>query len=701
MHHILHLSDLHFGNCKNAETWHEQLAADLKYKLNCHRISVLILSGDISNTSSVNEYKAASKFVQKLSDDFHIHRKNTIIVPGNHDHNWDISEKAYEQNLVFLKIGKDKDQSNLITQFKCDHCGCSSIPDNQEYYKRFKNFSDFYKGIIGESYPLEPEDQGIVYYIADMNFLILGLNSAWHLDNFYHKRVGINDQAVTRALSKIQETAQFKNCLKIAVWHHPVNIPSEVCIKDHGFLGRLTQAGFCFALHGHIHKSERGHFNPPIDRKIELIAAGTFGAPPEDWKPGHPLQYNLIKYEGSHFTVETRKKENPSGAWGPHAIWGDESGNDPKPRYRLEIPPGSFQGGCVNRVVDNNKLKNPFEIGEVPVTDPKLFFGRKKETEEYLRYVLESRVSLVSILGLNSVGISSFLNYVRNKDIFQNQNTQNDPITVFVNIYGRKSPPDFYSHLYNEIYKKIHNKPPKKENNLFSDLPDLVNELIKKYRPQKIIIQLSEFDDIRRREEFDVDFFKRLSQIIKNNNNAIWITTSYYPFKEIIKYGTSLGRSKLTPNKIMYMPGLDDHEAEEFLRTTANRNNIPSDIYTGMMKDIIEIGGTFPILLIETAKLWFEENQKRKKMDPNEIIKKLLCGKAGEIFNDWWGCFDDKEKNMLKQLAIDGDLPIEKAGNNNEIDRLQKYGVIVKKHGMFRMNGELFSKWIRRKYQPT
>ncbi len=49
---ILHLSDLHFGTAipaANPQTWYGQLAEDLKKRLKCNHLDLLIISGDIAN----------------------------------------------------------------------------------------------------------------------------------------------------------------------------------------------------------------------------------------------------------------------------------------------------------------------------------------------------------------------------------------------------------------------------------------------------------------------------------------------------------------------------------------------------------------------------------------------------------------------------------------------------------------------------
>jgi len=72
-------------------------------------------------------------------------------------------------------------------------------------------------------------------------------------------------------------------------------------------------------------------------RKLDRICAGTFGAPIQEWIPGYPLQYNLLKIENNQLTVCTRRREELNGAWKPDARWLQGAGQNPLPYYELEL----------------------------------------------------------------------------------------------------------------------------------------------------------------------------------------------------------------------------------------------------------------------------------------------------------------------------------------------------------------------------
>ncbi|MFB2977767.1 HEAT repeat domain-containing protein [Microseira sp. BLCC-F43] len=320
---ILHLSDLHFGTLAEANNWYGTLADDLNdlsSELDFNQIDALILSGDIANRSTEEEYHAAEKFITQLAGEFRIKRSNIIIVPGNHDLNWDLGDKAYE---------KCRENGRLV--LKCNH---------EVHQRRFDHFRNFYQAIRMESYPLEYEHQGIVYHMPRLKILVLGLNSSWQLDSNETKEASIHPDAITFALNKIRDNQDFyEGFLKMAVWHHPLSSPFEDRIKDSGFMERLAKGGFRFALHGHVHKSDKSLYSYDVSaggRKLNIIGAGTFGAPVREWTPGFPLQYNLMKVEDNKMTVYTRRREELNGAWKPDARW-EGIAPYPLPYYEMTI----------------------------------------------------------------------------------------------------------------------------------------------------------------------------------------------------------------------------------------------------------------------------------------------------------------------------------------------------------------------------
>jgi 3',5'-cyclic AMP phosphodiesterase CpdA len=120
------------------------------------------------------------------------------------------------------------------------------------------------------------------------------------------------------------------------VFHHPIHSGEDSRIRDPAFLQRLAVAGFRLVLHGHVHRADAELYRYDRSeggRQLDIVAAGTFGAPTGEWVPGYPLQYNLLLIDPEKITVETRARSEINGAWVPDARWQQGPGKDPLPRY--------------------------------------------------------------------------------------------------------------------------------------------------------------------------------------------------------------------------------------------------------------------------------------------------------------------------------------------------------------------------------
>lgn len=137
----------------------------------------------------------------------------------------------------------------------------------------------------------------------------------------------------------MRNTNAYENCLRIAVWHHPLHSSGEDRIKDTGFIELLAQSDFRLALHGHVHEAgiEQLRYDlSAIGRGVHLSAAGTFGALTA-LSPGVPLQYQVIEIEGKKAKVHTRRREKPGGAWKPDARWLVGDGRSASASYEIEL----------------------------------------------------------------------------------------------------------------------------------------------------------------------------------------------------------------------------------------------------------------------------------------------------------------------------------------------------------------------------
>jgi small GTP-binding protein len=186
---ILHLSDIHIKTLDQAHIYRTQLEADLTRELGVHRLQYLVISGDIADRSTPEEYNAAYTFVDVLVKRFGLDANRVVVVPGNHDLNWDLSVDAYP----FMP--KWRLPENLRQELYIPGGDTGAFVRNEDLYRqRFSHFSmHFYKKLYtGLEYPPDYVDQTMLNPRPEDHSLFLTLNSSWEIDHHNTKRASIN-----------------------------------------------------------------------------------------------------------------------------------------------------------------------------------------------------------------------------------------------------------------------------------------------------------------------------------------------------------------------------------------------------------------------------------------------------------------------------------------------------------------------------
>ncbi len=199
---ILLLSDIHIGNNSESLQYFNQLRSDLQKNLKVDKLDYLVISGDIAIKSIPEEYNAALELVDKLIERFQLSRDSVIIVPGNHDLNWEFSQNAYEYFLN-NKLPKPLEEGKY---YPAGDEG-KKVRNESKYKGRFSNFATFYEKVHKKQYPLDYSEQGILHIYENDKIIFLALNSSWEIDHYtnYQTRASINMNALSKALDKLND----------------------------------------------------------------------------------------------------------------------------------------------------------------------------------------------------------------------------------------------------------------------------------------------------------------------------------------------------------------------------------------------------------------------------------------------------------------------------------------------------------------
>jgi small GTP-binding protein len=343
---ILHLSDLHVGAGDDPISLLQPLAAALRDKyegLGLERLDYLVISGDITNRASPGEFEKARELVSGIIEQFSLTAERCILVPGNHDLDWNTDvyrwEKRRQVDASRLKKGTFVEQGDGYL-----------LREDAKYPERFKSFSQhFYHPLTQRAYPLVPEEQCLPTLFSESRLQFLAMNSAWEIDEYFRERSSISEQALSRGLAAAdQELAQARKrgelpqdarVLRLAVWHHPITGNEK--IQADAFMGRLLQADVRVCLHGHVHEDRADLVNYlHSERRIHVVGAGSFGAPTYERPESVPRLFNLLEVERDlkKVRVHTRALRKQGGAWEGWAVWPGERPGDRRTYYEFAVP---------------------------------------------------------------------------------------------------------------------------------------------------------------------------------------------------------------------------------------------------------------------------------------------------------------------------------------------------------------------------
>jgi hypothetical protein len=298
---VLHISDLHRdrANPIGNQVLLDSLERDRDRYTSKEDPSItppnfIIVSGDIvqgvkygtpdADTKLRKQYDEALDFLNKLTESFvGGDKRRVIVVPGNHD----VSDHVFRQSLTPIDMDKVAKKAVVAELFRpesrlrwsWEEFAVYEITDEEMYNQRIAAFSDFYNSFYDgqRSYATDPSQQIDVFDSPDLNITVVGFCSC-HNNDLLNRQGAIHPDCVAEAGRRLRRISQFREPLRIAVWHHNTEGPPiEMDYMDPDIVQNLIDSGFSLGFHGHQHKPEflDTRFRHGIDRRITVISAGT------------------------------------------------------------------------------------------------------------------------------------------------------------------------------------------------------------------------------------------------------------------------------------------------------------------------------------------------------------------------------------------------------------------------------------------
>jgi internalin A len=319
-HWVLLLSDLHVGVDTQVDTLFQSLVEDLRSGPAARsKLSAMVVAGDLTNRASVQEFDRATDLILRLGEILGISANNTVVVPGNHDLDW--------EHAGVYKLHEGPRPPGLTDDEYFPSNDHALVRDSQSYRESFGNFATHaYSKLYGRPYPLDPAQQVDVFDLEASGLCFVAFNSAWNTAERSPHAATIVDAAVNEASRRLEAIEQSR--FKIAVWHHPITGNEK--IQNDAFVERLRNLGVRLCLHGHIHESRTDLLGCLHPRKMLAIGTGSFGAPWKERAESTPRLYQLLEIASDRRSVRvyTRGLKKLGGAWGPWYEWHDPADPD-------------------------------------------------------------------------------------------------------------------------------------------------------------------------------------------------------------------------------------------------------------------------------------------------------------------------------------------------------------------------------------
>ena len=393
------------------------------------RPDAIVVSGDLVDglplespaypESLRQQYQEAEELLVSLAVEFlGGDRSRVIIVPGNHDVDWNGVRQAFAleeppaDNLHWFVSNPEAGYRWSWTDRQVFR-----ISDLELYRQRFDFFDDMYRRFYGSAqltHVVDPSRPWNLFSLDGGNIIVGAFNSCMVNDCFsdlgYIRPKDVADcHLAMRPLGR-------PDCLPIAVWHHGVGGPPSVSdYIDPNTVKLMIDKGFRVALHGHRHDSSVS----PVDlfvstrETLAVIGAGSLCAGEKALPHGVNHRYNIIQINRRERTGSVHVREmNQPGIWGPGQLF--ETGGKSYVEFHwtvssLEIADQGRLGGHNTALVDDiERMINSGRSGEAI----EVLLADTTITGTYKRRLLSKALQISE----NWSALKSFLKCPQNED---------------------------------------------------------------------------------------------------------------------------------------------------------------------------------------------------------------------------------------------------------------------------------------------
>lgn len=316
---ILHISDLHrspHDPISNDELVSALVGDRDRYAREDPAIPVpeaIIVSGDIiqgvplgaanHEAELAAQYEVAERFLDELVRRFlDGDRSRLIMVPGNHDIDWNTAFGALEPvdrndvpgdlaNLLHAEVSQYRWDWKSLTLYRIANADLYAL--RMSAFWRF--FGKFYEGVPG-LLKVQPGADANLFTLCDGKVAVAAFNSCYGNDCFaFHGMV--RREVVARTHLELDDTGSPFD-LRMAVWHHSIEGPPyRTDYMDVDIVRGMIGRGFRLGLYGHQHKTQVTPHQVwlPDQERMAVVSAGSLCAGASELPTGIHRQYNVVE----------------------------------------------------------------------------------------------------------------------------------------------------------------------------------------------------------------------------------------------------------------------------------------------------------------------------------------------------------------------------------------------------------------------
>ena len=341
---ILHISDLH--RSKRDPISNDELISALvgdrdRYTQEDPKIPIpqaIVVSGDLIQGVTLDtvdyteeikkQYEVAEAFLDELAKRFvNGDRAKVIIIPGNHDVDWNTAFKAMKK-LDSNKLPKDFKEKLFsedgLYRWNWKDCTPYEITNLIMYEERLSLFWDFFERFYKNVKVLLRVNRGAdcnLFSLFENRIGLAAFNSCHGNDCFaFHGR--IPKEVVSRSFLDFKDIASFD--LLISVWHHNFEgAPYRTDYMNIDSVKSMIGYGYRMGLYGHHHKAQVSphQIYLPDQEKMAVISAGSLCAGANELPVGFTRQYNIIEIAENLKSVKVHVREmKTANLFSPHRL---------------------------------------------------------------------------------------------------------------------------------------------------------------------------------------------------------------------------------------------------------------------------------------------------------------------------------------------------------------------------------------------